>query len=197
MARVVDEAEARRCFACHTTAATTAGALDPARLTPGLTCEACHGPGARHVAAAEQDRLAEATRAVLNPRRLEPAASVDFCGACHATWWDVTLAHETGIAALRSQPYRLQSSRCWGGGDARITCIACHDVHEPRVTDPAYYDPRCLSCHVTGRAAITASHPGRASDKTAGARRRGLAGWPRRTGGTCSCGRDTSPSGRL
>jgi hypothetical protein len=85
MARAVDDSEARRCFACHTTASTTDNALDLAHLVSGVTCEACHGPGARHVAAIEQDRVGEARQAVLNPRTLDPAASVDFCGACHAT----------------------------------------------------------------------------------------------------------------
>jgi len=155
MARAVDAAEARRCFGCHTTASTTQGTLDLARLIPGITCEVCHGPGAAHVAAIEGDRLAEGRRAILNPRSLDPSASVDFCGACHATWWDVTLAHETGPAALRSQPYRLQGSRCWGQGDARLTCVACHDAHQPRATDPLSYDGRCLACHVTSGSAAT------------------------------------------
>jgi hypothetical protein len=163
MARAVDEPEARRCFGCHAaTASTTENTLDLVHLVPGITCEACHGPGAQHVAAIEQDRVGEARKAILNPRKLDPAASLDFCGACHATWWDVTLAHETGIAALRSQPFRLESSLCWGKGDPRITCVACHEPHQPRQTDPAFYDGRCQSCHVAGKAVATREHPGRA-----------------------------------
>lgn len=161
-ARPVPETEARRCFGCHTTASTTAGAFDPAGLTPGVTCEACHGPGRKHVAAIEGGRLREARAAILNPARLEPADSVDFCGACHATFWDVKLAGEKGVAALRSQPYRLQSSRCWGEGDARVTCVACHDPHRPLVRDPLAYDPRCLSCHVEAGSEVTRERPGRA-----------------------------------
>jgi hypothetical protein len=42
---------------------------------------------------------------------------------------------------------RLQSSRCWGKGDARLTCVACHDPHAPLVRDAASYDGRCLACH--------------------------------------------------
>ena len=115
------------------TASAAEGALDLARLIPGVTCEACHGPASQaRGAAAETGRLAsEARHATANPRRFDPTTSVDFCGACHSTWWDVTLAGEKGIAALRSQPFRLQSSRCWGEGDARLACVACHDPHEP------------------------------------------------------------------
>lgn len=141
MARPVDDAEARRCFGCHTTAATTAGSFEPAHMTPGVRCEACHGPGRKH--AETLDRAA-----TLNPARLDPADSVDFCGACHATFWDVKLAGEKGIAALRSQPHRLQSSRCWSDGDARLTCTACHDPHRTLEREPVRYDARCLSCHL-------------------------------------------------
>jgi len=140
MARPVPASEARRCFGCHSTAATAGGVFDVARLVPGVRCEACHGPGREHAETAQR-------RAVFNPRRLDPADSVDFCGACHATFWDVKLSGDKGIAALRSQPHRLQSSRCWGKGDARLTCVACHDPHAPLVRDAASYDGRCLACH--------------------------------------------------
>jgi len=54
---------------------------------------------------------------------------VDYCGSCHRTWWDVTLDESPGLKSLRFQPYRLENSRCWGKGDARLTCVACHDPH--------------------------------------------------------------------
>lgn len=163
MSRPVPDAEIRRCFACHTTAsARPAGGVDFAGLIPGVTCEACHGPGRTHVAGMAQGRAKQGRAAILNPRGLNAADSVDFCGACHATFWDVKLADERGIAALRSQPYRLQSSRCWSQGDARLTCVACHDPHQPLVRDAASYDARCLSCHVAAGATPTAAHPGRA-----------------------------------
>jgi Cytochrome c554 and c-prime len=168
MARPIPDAEARRCFACHNTASTVAGVFDTKGLIPGITCEACHGPGRKHVEALEQKKLGPALDAILNPAKLDPAASVDFCGACHATFWDVKLAGEEGIAALRSQPNRLESSKCWGAGDARITCVACHDPHVPLVREASAYDSRCLSCHLQAAAspAIAATpakdHPGRA-----------------------------------
>ena len=163
MSRPIAEAETRRCFACHTTASTTpSGGIDFSALIPGVTCEACHGPGRTHAAAMGQGRADEGRAAILNPRGLNAADSVDFCGACHATFWDVKLADERGIAALRSQPYRLQSSRCWSVADARITCVACHDPHQPLVRESASYDARCLSCHAAAGRTATASHPGRA-----------------------------------
>ncbi|HXW06385.1 MAG TPA: multiheme c-type cytochrome [Vicinamibacterales bacterium] len=156
MARPVGRAEARRCFACHTTASSTSSGFDLARALPGVTCEACHGPGRRHVHAMERKAPA-ADRAIMNPAQLDAADSVDFCGACHATFWDVKLANERGLAALRSQPHRLQSSRCWQEGDDRLTCVACHDPHKKLVRDASTYDANCLSCHPASGAAPTAS----------------------------------------
>lgn len=31
-------------------------------------------------------------------------------------------------------------------GDARITCVACHDPHKPLVRNTASYDEKCLKC---------------------------------------------------
>jgi hypothetical protein len=120
----------------------------------GVACEACHGPGRKHVRAMEASQLEqgigneEGQRLIFNPGRLSPGDSVDFCGSCHGTWWDVKLTHLTGMANLRAQPYRLMQSKCWGEGDARLTCIACHNPHEPLSKDTASYDAKCLACHV-------------------------------------------------
>jgi hypothetical protein len=153
----------RGCFDCHTTAATTSGRFEPERSVPGVTCEACHGPGADHVAAAKAGLADQGTTMILNPRQLKPVDAVDFCGACHRTWWDVTLGDSGGSKSLRFQPYRIENSRCWGNGDRRITCVACHDPHKPLVRDAASYDDRCLSCHVNSIGAKpTTDHPGAA-----------------------------------
>jgi hypothetical protein len=160
--RPLEKRTAEGCFTCHNTAAMTEGKLDPSHLIPSVTCEACHGPGARHVSA-ERSAIEGAENFIFNPRRLSPAESVDFCGSCHRTWWDVMLTEEVGVTTVLAVPYRLEKSRCWGNGDSRITCVACHDPHRPLVQDAAAYDQRCLSCHVgKGVSHITDDHPGAA-----------------------------------
>jgi hypothetical protein len=60
----------------------------------------------------------------------------------------------------------LENSRCWGKGDARLTCIACHDPHSPLQRETSAYDSKCLSCHVNSPVAkATADHPGPACPK--------------------------------
>ena len=118
---------------------------------PGISCEACHGAGAKHVAATKAGDLDLGEAAIVNPKYLKPVELVDFCGACHTTWWDAKRIGATGVANVRFQPYRLECSRCWGKGDARLTCISCHNPHQPLVRESRAYDNRCLSCHASSK----------------------------------------------
>lgn len=167
--RPVDNSELLRCFSCHSLGANVGGQLDTSKAALGVTCEACHGPGLKHVQAMEASQLQgeisdeEGRKLIFSPASLSPGDSVDFCGACHGTWQDAKLAHITGVANVRVQAYRLMSSRCWGNGDARLTCIACHNPHEPLSKDAGSYDSKCLACHVASPAAKPAQdHPGAA-----------------------------------
>jgi cytochrome c554/c'-like protein len=163
MYRPVGASEIQRCFACHTTASNIAGHFDEAHLIPGVTCEACHGPGAKHVSAMSSSTITPSahTVAIFNPQHLGPVDAVEFCGACHGSWWDVKLAGVKGVSTTRSAPYRLVTSKCWGKGDARLECTSCHDPHAPLQTNAADYDHACLNCHVTATGMkINASHPG-------------------------------------
>jgi hypothetical protein len=146
----LDASTARRCFGCHTTAATASQRFEPEKATPGVQCEACHGPGARHVAAMSAGEEDRSSATIMNPAHLSSADSVDFCGACHRTSADVAaeMPANIGLASLRFQPYRLEESRCWKeSGDARITCIGCHNPHRPLVREASAYDSKCLACH--------------------------------------------------
>jgi hypothetical protein len=153
MYRPVESSEVKRCFACHTTAANIDDKFDEKNLMLGVTCEACHSAGANHVAAAQAAKMAgmpDAARGTIyNPAQLNAIDSVDFCGACHGTFWDVKLSGAKGVTTVKSQPYRLERSKCWNKGDSRLTCIACHNPHEQVKTEPAAYDPTCLGCHAT------------------------------------------------
>jgi Cytochrome c554 and c-prime len=149
--RRIPPAEAQHCFSCHTTASVSKNQFDPDAAVLGVTCEACHGPGANHAAAMKSGMQDQAADLIMNPKQLDPVASVDFCGACHRTWEDVVTSGFTGIGVynVRFAPYRLENSKCWGRQpDARLTCIACHDPHQPLEHDAATYDSRCLQCHI-------------------------------------------------
>lgn len=167
LGRKIDKEEAPKCLGCHATAAVTNGKLDSAKMILGVSCEACHGPGAAHVALARAGTTNPGM--IENPGRLDPVTSVDFCGSCHRTWWDIDELGYHGLRNVRFAAYRLVTSRCWGKGDSRITCVACHDPHKPLVTELSAYDEKCLSCHVKSASLkTTADHPGRGCPVSAG-----------------------------
>jgi Cytochrome c554 and c-prime len=156
--------EARLCFGCHTTGSTLSAQFVPGDSVPGVGCESCHGPGATHAALMSLESEGKSATEIFNPGRLGPVDSVDFCGACHRTFQDIVTSNyvRMGVFNVRFAPYRLENSRCWGRGDARLTCIACHDPHKPLATESTSYDAACLRCHVLLDSTETAGHPGAA-----------------------------------
>jgi hypothetical protein len=82
------------CIQCHTTHGQVASESNPeAQVVEfGIACEACHGPGAEHVAANHDPRrryemyLAAGTPdpTITNPRKLPHARAAEVCGQCHS-----------------------------------------------------------------------------------------------------------------
>ena len=139
--------EVRDCFTCHATAAATAKELTLERLVPGVTCEACHGPGGDHVAAMEAKNLKE--KKIFNPGKMDAdELAQEFCGSCHRSAEQV-IANKAlqGLNSVRFQPYRLFFSKGHDPSDPRLTCIACHDPHSNPRIEESFYDDKCFACH--------------------------------------------------
>lgn len=161
MGREMTPEGASACFGCHFTGAVSNGQLEVAQMTPGVTCEHCHGPGERHVAAMKRGDLRQLF--ITNPAHLSPGDSVKFCGSCHRTIQDVHALGLRSVVTIRFQAYRLVLSRCWDPNDARITCFACHDPHQNLPDNLSSYDSKCLACHLQKSAStLTREHPGAA-----------------------------------
>jgi predicted CXXCH cytochrome family protein len=80
------------CMFCHNgipafaSGSTESGrdAVFPERMPQGIDCQRCHGPGSRHVHAAENGAKAEEIRsAIVNPARLSPERQMEVCMQCH------------------------------------------------------------------------------------------------------------------
>jgi hypothetical protein len=162
--RVMHAADEQACFGCHSTGAVSGSRLEVERMTPGVTCESCHGPGAEHVAAVQSGNPGPSH--IFNPGKLNRGDLADFCGSCHRSWMQVELMHLKSIQNVRFQPYRLALSKCFDQDDPRISCLACHDPHRNAKREPASYDAKCLACHQSsaerasaGRAASAGSRP--------------------------------------
>ena len=128
-----------------------------ARANFAKNCEACHGPGEKHLVAAKARKLDHqaanklASLAIFNPGRLSAHdLTQSFCGSCHTGFEQAMLqSAQGGINNIRFQPYRMFNSRGHNTNDPRVGCVACHNPHEKLQKDAAYYDPKCLACHLT------------------------------------------------
>jgi hypothetical protein len=146
--RFVKPGEMRGCFGCHSTGAVRGPRLALDELTPGVTCEGCHGAGIAHTQAVRQGNLGNL--AINNLKGMNAEEQSNFCGSCHRTWSQVILMGIKTVDNVRFQPYRLANSPCYDTEDARIGCTACHDPHKDPVHEASYYDTKCLACHAPG-----------------------------------------------
>ncbi len=142
MGRRLPTWETRVCFDCHATGVGTK--LDVAKITPGLECEHCHAGAQQHMADAAVDNFKTMPKSL---KRLNAEEVSNFCGQCHRTFDTVMRNRWHGPAFVRFQPYRIALSRCFIGDDPRISCLACHNPHQPLNHSAAYYDSKCLACH--------------------------------------------------
>lgn len=144
--RLLTANEVVNCFGCHATGAVVTGSqLRLDRFTHGVRCEACHGPGGKHIATVKEGDTP--ARSIYNPGLLGgDELTQRFCAACHRGAEEFSLLKSLEINNVRFQPYRIFNSKCYSE-DRRISCTACHNPHEPLREDAAYYDKRCLECH--------------------------------------------------
>ena len=144
---------ALRCFRCHSTGPVNLSPdfkVEPSEL--GIRCESCHGPGAQHV------KAAGAPGTINDPKRLTSAQLNELCGACHRRASDLDDDTDWGNAwNVRHQPSYLHRAACFRNSNGALSCITCHNPHEPLQTSLVSYNAKCLSCHraVTHKAAVT------------------------------------------
>jgi predicted CXXCH cytochrome family protein len=172
------------CLHCHSTGAQRSlpGAVNHFGtrpfLYPGITCQACHGDPAAHLASGGGSPM-------VNPAKLSPAKRDSVCLQCHLEGETAVNAPGRSLAAFApgdnlsdyvthfvrsgelgpngratSQWEALLQSACKRGSGDRLTCTTCHDPHaapapEQRV---GYFRSRCLTCH-GAPAFVTKHHP--------------------------------------
>ncbi|HYM09107.1 MAG TPA: multiheme c-type cytochrome [Bryobacterales bacterium] len=141
------------CFQCHSTGPVSVGAAGRIEVTePGVRCEVCHGPGRLHREAALRGDLAQVRQLIQKPSRLSSEELNRSCGRCHRVMsGDSASFNWDSPWNVRHQPPYLVQSRCFRDSAGQLSCLTCHDPHDPvRRNDPAYYRVRCNGCHRTG-----------------------------------------------
>jgi predicted CXXCH cytochrome family protein len=135
------------CIECHSVAGeqnykSDIGVYDTAVAELGISCEACHGPGAAHIAANHNPaRRMEYRRndafhdpTIVNPRQLDSVASSYVCGQCH------------GMNILKTQENK-NGLRYRAGGDlAEVKMILRTD--DDRLTESDRADWPRLKRHI-------------------------------------------------
>jgi hypothetical protein len=159
LGRRLSENEVGDCFSCHSTGGVIGGKLNLEKMTPGIRCEGCHGPGGAHAAATKEGE--PGGKLIYNPARLSgDQLSQDFCASCHRGNDELGILKTMDVNNVRFQPYRIFHSKCYSD-DKRISCTACHNPHEPLRQEAAHYDAKCLACHSPKdkAAEATRAHP--------------------------------------
>jgi hypothetical protein len=139
----------RPCFQCHSTGPVQrdgSGRLEPSE--PGVRCEACHGAGGDHHAAARTGRAELARTAIANPGTGSPSGMNQECGKCHRAPAQPGQETDWNVAwNVRHQPVYLNQAACFRNSGGRLRCTTCHNPHEALRTDDAFYNDKCMECH--------------------------------------------------
>jgi len=133
---------ALRCFRCHSTGPVMLASNFKVQPSEGgIHCEACHGPGRAHAGSGGR-------AAIQNPKRLTAEQINVLCGACHRQASDLDDDTDwTNAWNVRHEPAYLHRAACFRNSNGALSCLTCHDPHQPLKTTPATYDAKCLSCH--------------------------------------------------
>jgi hypothetical protein len=144
LGRLQNREMAQRCFGCHSTVIAASQAI-PERQFMGVGCEACHGPGRRHIAAVQRG---DPTPHIENPGRWNGQRVNALCGRCHRSEQELDPLDTFALSQTqRFQPLGLAKSACFRQSAGRLSCVTCHDAHENASLDTSHYEAVCLSCH--------------------------------------------------
>jgi len=176
------------CMGCHNSAPRIpAGSEDPlysGALPEGIDCQRCHGPGARHVAAAKAGSGKETIRqTIVNPARLPLERRREVCLQCHLETTSARLpsmirrfdrAPFSYVPGAPLGEYMLHFDHAPGTGQEekfeivsaayrlrRSACyqksaaMTCTSCHDPHAKTAA----TCGGCHTAKSLAAKATHP--------------------------------------
>jgi predicted CXXCH cytochrome family protein len=142
-------------------------------LEGGITCTACHGSAAEHLASGGHI-------AMMKLGDLPPEHRDSICLSCHLEGQEAVVHQGKRLVDFRpgesifdyasyfvqqggsgeratSQWEALLQSGCKRGAEDKLTCTTCHDPHDsPRPDERiAFYRAKCLQCHDSGSSGQT------------------------------------------
>lgn len=153
--RYLEPATLQACVDCHVTSGKVQGTTI-VDFRQHVTCESCHGPGSKHVAAAQRgvDRPGHLK---LTPGSYTAEQQLEQCGRCHRVA-EMCPSHMIGrdkLILTRFQSAGMAYSRCFRESSSGMGCTTCHDHHRGLEHDEAVYAAKCLKCHQAGHPEFT------------------------------------------
>ncbi|MFN9442485.1 MAG: cytochrome c3 family protein [Planctomycetota bacterium] len=169
------------CILCHNTGPRPGllGADDPARLQEGnrfdshvaelgIACEACHGPGERHVATARSVGVGGA-HAIVHPDELDKERAVAVCGQCHGArlpepprrareWFTTGPTFRPGEKLVDHVKPIERGTPVRGGGDPEAFALRFWGDGTPRLTAYEYQGVVASKCFTKGQLTCTSCH---------------------------------------
>lgn len=155
-----------RCLECHSTFFQSpqhdSNIHGRGEFVLGISCERCHGPGAKHVGA-QRAAGVEGAPHITHPARLSRKHLIDLCAQCHSDTGDpiqepfafrpgddIELFYaepEAGVSGVHAanQVGRMMGSACYQNSD--MTCVTCHDPHALERGNTKLFSQKCQSCH--------------------------------------------------
>jgi predicted CXXCH cytochrome family protein len=177
------------CIYCHNVGPnpgleTATGRFDSHVAELGIACEACHGPGGRHVAHNANPVRRYALHlgsgrdpTIAHPGRLSPARGADVCGRCHGQRLaaDIGRVHRHGDAFVpgdslwdHSRPLHRDTTL---NGEAGVFAARFWNDGTPRLTAYEYQGLLDSPCHARGRLTCESCHAMHESDPAGQMRR--------------------------
>ncbi|MFT5441762.1 MAG: hypothetical protein ACI8W3_000804 [Myxococcota bacterium] len=164
----------RNCIKCHSTGGQPRLALGGEPPLPpdarvgelGIACEACHGPGAEHIAVnrnvARRYSLHlgdDPDPTIINPKKLEPDVAAEACANCHSGRLKMEWDPNTGgtfrpgkriddflhLRRFENIPEEMRPDYFWGDGTSRVTGREYTALVESGCFTRG--DVTCSSCH--------------------------------------------------
>ena len=150
--RTLRKQELVECLSCHTTG-TSRDSPQPARNNMGVRCERCHGPGAEHIRAMQNQKTTD--KKIFHPGTLDGFAQAQVCGVCHGrppqdTDFQAIRFIQEAPNTVRFPSQRLVLSQCFNETDNGLRCTTCHDPHSNVAGSRAALEKPCISCHTAG-----------------------------------------------
>lgn len=162
-----------KCFECHATNAeqtfnsTGRPVFDSSRIVLSISCEKCHGPGAKHVEYHTKHPSDTSQAFIINAGRLSRDLQVDACASCHSGLRETIKPafsflpgnkvddffkpapdsnDDSRLDVHGNQYGLLAQSKCFKQS-LTLNCSTCHQVHQNETNKTQVFAQRCMSCH--------------------------------------------------